>query len=358
MSEGADQDSKTEEPTGKRLSEARGEGNLAISREMSAWFLFVALWLVLKWFGPILAGDMQDSLRLFLEKPHEISVEGSGLQNAMMGVIASVVFPAILVFGGLLVMSILGTMLQSNWYVGTGKLKMKFDQLMPQNGIKRLFSMNSVSELVKSFFKLVVLGYVCYLVLKPVFLQLPHIVELNVLTGLEFLHSEALHLLIILMTIITVIAVADILYVRYQYFKGLRMTKQEVKDEHKQMEGDPVVKNRIRSLRIEKARRRMMAKVPNASVIITNPTHYAVALEYDSTKMMAPVLVAKGLDRLALRIREVGEENEVPLVSNPPLARTLHDNVDLDEPIQPEHYRAVAEIISYVYKMKKKGIKL
>jgi flagellar biosynthetic protein FlhB len=235
---------------------------------------------------------------------------------------------------------------------------MNLEKLLPHNGIKKLFSMNSVSELVKCFFKLVVLGYVCYLVLKPVFMSMPQIIELGLVSSLEFLHDEALHLVIMLMTVITLIAVADILYVRYQYFKGLRMTKQEVKDEQKQTEGDPTVKGRIRSLRIEKARRRMMAKVPNASVVITNPTHYAVALEYDSSKMMAPVLTAKGLDRLALRIREVAEENDVPLVSNPPLARTLHDSVDLDEPIQPEHYRAVAEIISYVYKMKKTGRRL
>ncbi len=354
MVEGADQDSKTEEPTGKRVDEARKEGNVPLSREMSAWFLFVAMLMVMKWLGPYLATSMRDSLRIFIEKPEQISIEGGGLQNALMGVIASVALPGAVVLGVLMVLAVLGTMLQTGFFVGGGRLKLKIENLSPMKGIHKLFSLNSVSELVKSFFKLVVLGYVCYVLLKPVFLILPQMAMLGLFQGIEFLHEEAVHLVLILLLVITVIAVADLLYVRYQYFKGLRMTKQEVKDEHKQMEGDPVVKNRIRSLRIEKARRRMMAKVPNASVIITNPTHYAVALQYDNTKMSAPVVVAKGVDRLALRIREVGEANEVPVISNPPLARTLHDNVDLDEPIQPEHYRAVAEVISYVYKMKKK----
>lgn len=354
MVEGADQDSKTEEPTGKRLDEARKEGNVPMSREMSAWFLFLGMIIVMQWFGPALGTRMRESMRVFIEKPEQISIEGGGLQNALMGIVSSVAFTGVGVFGVLLVLAVLGTMLQTGFYVGAGRLKMKIENLAPSKGLKKLFSMNSVSELVKSFFKLVVLGYVCYIILKPVYFQLPQLSNLGLMSGIAFLHEEAVHLVLILLLVITVIAVADLLYVRYQYFKGLRMTKQEVKDEHKQMEGDPMIKGRIRSLRIEKARRRMMAKVPNASVIITNPTHYAVALQYDGEKMAAPVLVAKGVDRLALRIREVGEENEVPVVSNPPLARALHDNVDLDEPIQPEHYRAVAEVISFVYKMKKK----
>jgi flagellar biosynthetic protein FlhB len=157
-----------------------------------------------------------------------------------------------------------------------------------------------------------------------------------------------------LMLIITVIAIADIIYVRWSYFKSLRMTKQEVKDEHKQMEGDPMVRGRLRSIRLEKARRRMMAKVPNASVIVTNPTHYAIALEYDGSKMAAPVVTAKGVDNVAMRIRSVAEEHDIPIVSNPPLARTLYDTVELDDPIEPEQYRAVAEVISYVFKLKNK----
>jgi len=349
-----EQDQKTEEPTGKRIGEARDEGNVPVSREMSAWALFVACLIVVAWLGPHLGSDMQVAVRVFLEKPHQISLEDGGIRNALFGVVTATGLSAVLVLGLLLVAAVLGTMVQTDFWYGTGKLKLNFERLMPTNGIKNLFSMNSVTELIKSFFKLVVLGYLCYRVLLPVFDQLSSLAKLNLLVSIDLLHSESVHLIVVMMLVITVIAVADILWVRFQYFKGLRMTKQEVKDEHKQMEGDPLVKGKIRQIRIEKARRRMMANVPNASVVVTNPTHYAIALQYDGTKMMAPVVVAKGLDRVALRIREIAEENDVPLVSNPPLARALHDTVELDQPITPEHYRAVAEVISFVYKMKKK----
>jgi len=355
----SEQDQKTEDATAKRIQEARDEGNVAVSREMSAWFLFIGCLIVLAWLGPNMGREMQVSLRVFLEKPDQISIEGGGLQNVLMGVISSVAFSTVIIFTLLLSMAILGTMLQTGFWVGTGKLKINLEKLLPMNGIQQLFSMNSVSELVKSFFKLVVLGYVVYRLIMPVFTELPELARLNLLAGMEKLHHEAVHMVVIMLLVITVIAVADILYVRYQYFKGLRMTKQEVKDEHKQMEGDPHVKGKIRQLRIEKARRRMMAKVPNASVVITNPTHYAIALDYDGAKMLAPVVIAKGVDRVAQRIREVAEENKVPLISNPPLARALYDTVELDQPITPEHYRAVAEVISFVYKMRgKPGTKI
>jgi len=162
-------------------------------------------------------------------------------------------------------------------------------------------------------------------------------------------------MLIYFLLVLVVMGTADLLYVRYQYFKNLRMTKQEVKDEFKQMEGDPMIRGRLRRIRMEKARRRMMANVPNANVVVVNPTHYAVALEYNREKMAAPVVTAKGIDNVALRIREMAEEHEVPIVSNPTLSRALYDTTDLDEPIDPEHYRAVAEVISYVYKLKPKS---
>ena len=188
----------------------------------------------------------------------------------------------------------------------------------------------------------------------PLIKTLPFYAGHDLVETLIFTHGKAVHLIIILMLIVTIIAVTDLVYQRMTYIQSLRMTKQEVKDEYKQMEGDPMIKSRLRGIRLEKARKRMMAQVPKADVIITNPTHYAVALQYDNTKMAAPVVLAKGVDRVAQRIREVAEEHAVPLVSNPPLARALYDTVDIDEAISPQHYRAVAEVISYVYKIKKK----
>jgi len=352
MAEDTEQDQKTEAPTSKRRGEARDEGNLPISREMSSLFLFIGILVVLAWFGPALGRDLVSALRVLIEKPEQISLQGGGVQNVLMGVVASVALMAILVYGLLLVMAVLGTMIQTDFYVGTGKMKIDFNRLLPMNGIKQLFSMNAISELVKSFFKMVVLGYVAYRVLRPVFDEMPALGEIGLVQGMVFFHDNLIHLIIRLLIVIAIIAIADILFVRYQYTKGLRMTKQEVRDEYKQLEGDPMVKGRLRQIRLEKARRRMMSKVPSASVVITNPTHFAVALEYDGAKMAAPVVVAKGADHIAARIRALAEEHAIPMVSNPPLARALYDTAELDEPIQPEHYRAVAEVISYVYKLK------
>ena len=169
---------------------------------------------------------------------------------------------------------------------------------------------------------------------------------------LSFIHKIVLLLIFTVVIAVFVIAVADYVYQRYTHLKKLRMTKQEVKDEYKQMEGDPMVKSRIRQIRMERARHRMMENVPKADVVIVNPTHYAVALEYKMEQMDAPVVLAKGLDHLALRIREIAEENEIPVVENPPLARALFASVEIDQTIPPEHFKAGAEVIGYVMQLK------
>lgn len=347
---------KTEQPTGKRLGDAREEGNLPVSRETATWVVFVAGLLVIAWFGPQMGIGLKDSLQTFLEKPHQISLEDGGLQDVLLGVLSSVAWQIVVVFGLFLTACVLGTMVQTDFYVNPNLIKFDPSKLLQMKLFKNLLSVHSLVELLKSFLKLVVLGYVAYIILKPIADELPMLVDEPLNQGLAFLHDRVIHVIFILMIVITLIAIADLIYTRFSYIKNLKMSRQEVKDEHKQLEGDPVVKSRIRRLRIEKARQRMMANVPKADVVITNPTHYAVALQYDNKKMAAPVVVAKGVNLIALKIREIAEENEVPLVSNPPLARALYDTVELDEPITPEHYRAVAEVISYVYKLKSKKL--
>ena len=202
--------------------------------------------------------------------------------------------------------------------------------------------------------KIIIVGVVGFMVIYP---ELPHLVELpqedldDILGLLAFL---AFRILLATSIIMAVIAVLDYMYQRYEYYKNLRMSRQELKEEFKQTEGDPVIKERLRSIRRERARKRMMAAVPNADVIITNPTHFAVALQYDEDTMRAPVVVAKGQDQIALNIRSVAEEHGVPVVENPPLARALHASCEIDEEIPLEHYRAVAQVIGYVYKLKGK----
>jgi len=350
----SDKDQKTEDASEKRIEEARKEGQLAVSREMSTWFIFVAILIIVAWFAPLLGVRTVTGLRIFLERPEQLSLEGGGLQDVLAAVFSHVTLSAALVFGVLLLMSVIGTLIQTGFYVNPARIKMEPSKVFGLQGLKKLFSMDSIMELVKSFTKLVVLGYLAFKVLKPIYEDVPLSVNYSIYDTLTYLHDKAIYLIAILMILITVIAVADMLYVRWKYFKGLRMTKQEVKDEHKQMEGDPFIKSRLRRIRLEKSRQRMMSKVPEANVVITNPTHYAVALKYDPKEMVAPILLAKGPDLVAKRIREMAEEHDVPLVSNPPLARVLYDTVELDQPINPEHYRAVAEVISYVYKLKGK----
>jgi flagellar biosynthetic protein FlhB len=349
-----DQDQKTEEASDKRIQEARDEGQWPISREMATWSLFIAILVVVAWLGPVMGRQLTQGLRVFLEQPHEISLEGNGIQVALTHVMMNVGLASVLVFSLLAASVIVGTMVQTGFFFNPARLKLDASRLNPLTGFKNLFSSNALAELLKSFVKLVVIGTVVFFIFAPLFDVLPFFIGRDLADTLPFLHHEVIHMIVILMLIITVIAVADIVYQRHRFFKGLRMTKQEVKDEHKQTEGDPMIKSRLRQIRMEKARKRMMAQVPKADVVITNPTHYAVALQYDNTKMPAPTVLAKGVDRVAERIREVADEHAIPLVSNPPLARALYDTVDIDEVISPLHYRAVAEVISYVYKLKGK----
>ena len=214
--------------------------------------------------------------------------------------------------------------------------------------------MKSVIEFVKGIFKLSIVTTVAFGLAIPLLADVQLIPAFDLVHTLDRIHDMAIVLIFATVAVMTAIAALDYLYQRHAFIKQMKMTKQEVKDEHKQSEGDPIIKSRIRRLRLERARQRMMAAVPRADVVITNPTHYAVALEYKMEEMPSPKLIAKGIDELAQRIREVAEENDIPVVENPPLARALYSAVDLDEEIPPEHYKAVAEVIGYVMRLKGK----
>lgn len=351
MVDTGDKSDKTEDPTAKRLSDARKDGNLSVSRELGTFIAILAILGIFLWMLSDLGHAIINTLRVFIEKPEQIFVQDGGLQDVMLGFVSGVAAPAAAIFAMFLMAAIFGTMFQTKFYFGTAKLKFDLKKLSPKAGFKKIFSMNAVSELLKSFLKMVVLGYLAYLVISSTFDDLPSLIEHTLYHDILFVHSKVIQMLFYFLIVISIMAVGDALYVHHQYMTNLRMTKQEVKDEYKQMEGDPMIRGRLRQIRMEKARKRMMANVPNASVVVVNPTHYAIAIKYDRESMKAPIVTAKGIDNLALRIRGVAEENEIPLVSNPTLARSLYDTVELDEPVDPEHYRAVAEVISYVYKL-------
>ena len=231
-------------------------------------------------------------------------------------------------------------------------IKPDLSKISPIKGVQRLFSTRSLVEFVKGLLKLFIIGVVGTVIVYPYYGNIDHMVGLPVPALLDELKFLVVRMLTGILVVLMVVAVIDLVYQRYEHYKKMRMTKQELKDEYKQTEGDPHVKARLRSLRAERARQRMMQNVPQADVVITNPTHYSIALKYIPEEMEAPRCVAKGVDEVALRIREVAKEHDIILYENKPLARALYETVEIDEIVPPEHYKAVAEVISYVFKLK------
>lgn len=348
-----DQDSKTEQPTGKKLGKAREEGNVAQSQEVKTAAMLLGITVVVWLIAPPLMARVKVYLTHFFEYSHAIRV---GDEAALMNVLSDMALHVGLLIGVplvfLLAVGITASVSQTGWLFVTSRIVPDLNKLNPLNGFGRLFSLSNLVEMGKSIAKLLVVAGFFYVVLRPRIGELELLPSMEMAGILDYLHQILLRLLFAVLAIEVVIAGADWLYQRFAFMKKQRMTKQEVKDEHKQAEGDPLIKSRLRSLRIQRARQRMMAAVPKADVVVTNPTHYACALKYEAETMNAPVLVAKGKNLVALRIREIAEENDVPIVENPPLARALHASVELDREIPPEHYKAVAEVISYVMRLK------
>ncbi|HEY1096556.1 MAG TPA: flagellar biosynthesis protein FlhB [Alphaproteobacteria bacterium] len=347
-----EEDDKTEDASAKKMNEAREKGQVALSRELNSWVVMAAgAFLVATVLGRF-SEDLARKLKNFIAAPHSIVLDGGGA-HALLFDLMITIGPYLLVpLCVIMLAGILAPLAQVGPLLTWAKLEPKFSKLNPLPGFKRLVGMQSLVELAKSIAKLSIIGGATTVILRPYVENGEGLIgqDLGIILGI--LRQEIVQLFIVTLSITFVLAVGDYVYQRYQLNKSLRMSKQEIKDEYKQAEGDPVVKGKIKQMRAQKARQRMMARVPDASVIITNPTHYAVALEYNREKMNAPVVTAKGIDNLALRIRALAEEHNVPIVENPPLARGLHASMEIDDEISEEHYKAVAEVISYVYSLK------
>jgi flagellar biosynthesis protein FlhB len=350
----ADADSdKTEEPTGKRLGEAREKGQVGKSREVDHWFMLLAITLVIFIFGPKMGSNLKDTLIVFIAQTNQIPVDQNALQGLfwnLAGKIALTLAPSIAL---LMVAGIGSGFLQHGFLFSPQKLMPQWSRLSFGSGFQRLFSWSALVEFAKGALKLAILSAFCYWLLKGDFDQLEKYIFLEPGQILALVDKLALKLLAGFLSMLAFIAALDFLYQKFSLMRSLRMTREEVREESKQSEGDPMIKGRLRQLRIQRARQRMMQAVPKADVVITNPTHFAVALKYDTAKMTAPQLVAKGQDLVAKRIRDVAIEHNVPIVENPPLARALYANVDLDQEIPPEHYKPVAEVIGYVMRLRR-----
>ena len=350
----ADSDSgeKTEEPTGKKISDASNKGQVAQSQEIQSWAILLTITLIVAAAVPTIMGNVARISRSFIESPHAYKLSAEDFQHIFREVmfeIGVVILPVMLLF---VIVGFCVQIIQVGWNVSAEKFQVKIDKFSPAKGVKKFFGVRPLVEAVKGMVKLGIVGTVIIVAAAPMLNNVELLPAYELLHTLDQIQEIAIVILVVSVMIMTVIAALDYAYQKWDHKNKLKMTKQEVKDERKQQDGDPKIKQRIASLRMERARERMMQAVQKADVVITNPTHYAIALKYDMDIMPAPILVGKGVDSLAMRIREIAEENEIPIVENPPLARALYAGVELDEEIPTEHYHAVAEVIGYVFRLK------
>lgn len=353
MAEDTDQESRTEDPTSKRMSDARNKGQVTSSREVGTALLLLAATCLFFFQGEKLWASMLNKMRLFLGGFIVDGIQPQGVAVILQESIVSMVQDLTPLFLLFIIVSLLASTIQHGILFTLEPLIPKFSRINPFSGLKRLFSLRSLVELVKSVLKISVISITVYLSLKSSSLEILGLADTHIGHVVNVLGRDVINILIVTTIAFLTMAVLDFAYQHHEYIKGLRMTKQEVKDELKQMEGDPLVKGRIRQIQREMAQRRMMQEVPKADVVITNPTHYAVALTYKQGEMMAPKLVAKGRGHIAERIREIARENRVVLVQNPPLARSLYTDVPLDSIIPPQLFKAVAQILAYVYSLRR-----
>jgi flagellar biosynthetic protein FlhB len=350
----ADSDSdKSEEPTGKRLGEAREKGQVGKSREVDHWFMLLGITLLVFIFGPQMASSLKETLVIYLAQANQIPVDQDALQQLFLHIASKAAITLAPAVALLFVAGIGSGLLQHGFLFSPHRLMPDWSRLSFGAGFQRMFSLGAIVEFAKGTLKLAILSGFCYWLLKGDFDQLEKYIFMDPGQTLALVDKLALKLLAGFLSMLAFIATLDFMYQRFSLMRSLRMTKEEVREEHKQSEGDPLVKGRLRQLRVERARRRMMQAVPKADVVITNPTHFAIALKYDAVTMTAPKLVAKGQDLVAKRIRDLAVEHNVPIVENPPLARALYKTVELDQEVPPEHYKAVAEVIGYVMRLRR-----
>lgn len=354
MADDKDDSQQTEQPTAKRLEQAREQGDIVKSTEVSGFIMLAGSTLALAMFGKQTMLGLVGLLTVFLERPEQLAVDGGGLLLLFHTVLMKLGLVLAPLFGIFALAALAGHVLQSRPGFTPSKLAPDFSKVSPAAGFQRLFGLDGWMNLVKGLAKMAIVGIAVWTQLWPARGMLSLILTQSpggVIADMGYLLFKVL---MAALAALAVIAGADYFLQRMQFMKRNRMSKQEIKEEYRQNEGDPHVKAKIRQLRQERSRKRMMARVPEATVVLMNPTHYAVALQYTQGEMAAPICVAKGVDALALRIRAVAEDNDVPVVENPPLARALHASVEIDEPVPPEHYKAVAQVIGYVFRLQGK----
>ena len=353
MAEGSQDDQeRSEDPTQKRLDDAVKRGDVAKSQEVNTWFLLAGATLVLFAFGGSAADRLARTFAQVFATSHAIGMDGRSIIRLSGNILAdALIAVGPLVF--ILLVAAIGSNLIQHPFVWTGEsLKPKLARISPTEGAKRMFSKHALVQFAKGLAKIALVSAVMVAVVMPQFGNVVQLLTAEHTTILPVTFMLVMQLLLGVVAVMAVIAALDWLWSRHTWYERQRMSLRDIRDEYKESEGDPTIKAKLRQIRQARMRRRMMSEVPKATVIITNPTHYAVALKYEKG-MAAPRCVAKGADLVALRIRELAEEHRVPIVENPPLARALHKSVEIDQDVPPEHYKAVAEVIGYVLRLQR-----
>ena len=357
MAEGSDPESKTEEATPRKLEEARKKGDVAKSPDVAAAMSLAGATAVLLIGGGYFSRQMAEDMLPFLAEPHAMIgglQAGAGVEIGMRAVWAVTPFLAALMLA-VIVGGVGGNLAQSGFLFTAEKIKPKWSAVSPLSGFKRIFGPDGIVQFIKTFLKLVAIGAVCWWVLKPHTRELENLAAMSPAMILPFARDLAASLMISALIFLAFTAGADFIWQKFRFAKRMRMTKEETKEDYKQTEGDPHIKGKLRQIRMQRSRQRMMQAVPGATVVITNPTHYSVALRYEPDQGDgAPTCVAKGVDAVALRIRELARESGVPIVENVPLARALYATVEVDEVIPREHFEAAAKVIGFVMQSRKR----
>ena len=346
---------KTEPATQKKLEDARKEGQVAKSKEIASGLGLVSLFLILKFWAGTMGRQFLEMFRAIYGRIPEITDLTGGTGPSTMAtqifrfasIRTLIILLPIFIIGYLV--AFLSDYIQVQWKPTAKPLQPKLSKLNPLNGFKRIFSVNSLVELVKSIVKIFLIGYVAYSYLVDRQNDILILYDVPLIQAIAFIGETVINLGLRISLLFMVVAAADFAYQKFKFAKDMRMTKQEVKEEFKNQEGNPEIKGRIRQKMREASQRRMMQALPQADVVITNPTHYAVAIKYDQDIAPAPFVIAKGQDYLALKIKEVARDNKIEIVENKPLARMLYANVNIDEQVPPELYSAVADVLAYVY---------
>jgi flagellar biosynthetic protein FlhB len=348
MAEDTDNDSKTEEATGRRLEEARKQGDVVKSPELAQAAGIMGAFAVLVGMGGPLALDLANKLTPFLAHPDSIALDGTGGVGVARYAIMAALPAMAAVMGTALICGIAGNVLQTGFLFVPSKLAPDLSRLDLMKGLQRLFGLDGFIQFLRAAAKVLLTGTIAFWVLWPHAREFGMLATLDPMAILPFAMQMAKSLFLAVMIFTAGIAAIDYIWQRQRFAQKMRMTKEEVKEDYKQTEGDPHVKAKQRQIRIERSRRRMMQAVPDATVVVMNPTHYAVALRYKAGETPAPECVAKGIDSLALKIREVAEAAGVPVIEDPPLARALFATVEVDQTIPQQHYEAVAKIIGFI----------